>query len=150
MTLISVAVVSRPVNAHQSFTTRPAPITSDPRFTVPAYHTNPSAPQQKKNPCKTRTHHEGNLEQTAQLVLVLDTCLGVNQAALVRNRTVAADEDVVRDRLAEDFDLEHVCDDLLCLAVDVGVHQCDVVVARDDVPEGGEALFYPLDGDCVG
>ena len=37
MTLISVAVVSSPVNAHQSFTTRPAPKTSDPRFTVPAF-----------------------------------------------------------------------------------------------------------------
>jgi hypothetical protein len=38
ITLISVAVVSSPVNAHQSFTTNPAPITSDPRLTVPAYH----------------------------------------------------------------------------------------------------------------
>ena len=37
MTLISVAVVSNPVKAHQSFTTKPAPITSEPRFTVPAY-----------------------------------------------------------------------------------------------------------------
>ena len=37
MTLISVAVVSSPVKAHQSFTTRPAPKTSDPRFTVPAF-----------------------------------------------------------------------------------------------------------------
>jgi hypothetical protein len=37
MTLISVAVVSRPVKAHQSLTTSPAPITSDPRLTVPAY-----------------------------------------------------------------------------------------------------------------
>ena len=36
ITLISVAVVSRPVNAHQSFTTSPAPNTSDPRLTVPA------------------------------------------------------------------------------------------------------------------
>lgn len=39
MILISVAVVSRPVNAHQSFTTIPAPMTSDPRFTVPACKT---------------------------------------------------------------------------------------------------------------
>jgi len=41
MTLISVAVVSRPVNAHQSLTTSPAPTTSEPRLTVPAlfgYH----------------------------------------------------------------------------------------------------------------
>jgi hypothetical protein len=36
MTLISVAVVSSPVKAHQSLTTRPAPMTSEPRFTVPA------------------------------------------------------------------------------------------------------------------
>jgi len=36
MTETSVAVVSNPVKAHQSLTTRPAPITSDPRLTVPA------------------------------------------------------------------------------------------------------------------
>lgn len=36
ITLISIAVVSKPVNAHQSLTTRPAPITSEPRLTVPA------------------------------------------------------------------------------------------------------------------
>mmetsp|Transcript_5787 Transcript_5787/g.19485 ORF Transcript_5787/g.19485 Transcript_5787/m.19485 type:complete len:240 (-) Transcript_5787:148-867(-) len=35
-TCISVAVVSRPQNAHQSLTTMPAPITSEPRFKVPA------------------------------------------------------------------------------------------------------------------
>ena len=37
ITLISVAVVSSPVKAHQSFTIKPAPMTSEPRFTVPAY-----------------------------------------------------------------------------------------------------------------
>lgn len=36
ITLISVAVVSRPVKAAQSLTTRPAPMTSEPRLTVPA------------------------------------------------------------------------------------------------------------------
>lgn len=36
MTDISVAVVSRPQKALQSFTTRPAPITSEPRLMVPA------------------------------------------------------------------------------------------------------------------
>jgi hypothetical protein len=35
-TAISVEVVSRPQNAVQSFTTKPPPITSLPRFTVPA------------------------------------------------------------------------------------------------------------------
>ena len=32
----SVEVVSKPQNAHQSFTTKPAPIASLPLFTVPA------------------------------------------------------------------------------------------------------------------
>lgn len=36
MTDTSVAVVSSPAKAHQSFTTIPAPMTSDPRLTVPA------------------------------------------------------------------------------------------------------------------
>ena len=48
ITLISVAVVSSPVKAHQSLTTKPAPITSDPRFTVPAFLKN----QIKLNPIK--------------------------------------------------------------------------------------------------
>jgi hypothetical protein len=33
----SVLVVSKPANALQSFTTKPPPITSEPRLTVPAY-----------------------------------------------------------------------------------------------------------------
>jgi len=37
ITDISVEVVSNPQNALQSFTTIPAPMTSEPRFTVPAY-----------------------------------------------------------------------------------------------------------------
>lgn len=36
MTEFSVAVVSKPTNADQSFATSPAPTTSLPRFTVPA------------------------------------------------------------------------------------------------------------------
>lgn len=36
ITVNSVAVVSKPAKAHQSFTTNPAPTTSLPLFTVPA------------------------------------------------------------------------------------------------------------------
>ena len=76
--------------------------------------------------------------------------LGVYETALVRDRGIAAHEDVIGDRLAEDLDLEHVGDDLLRLAVDVRVHERDVVVARDDVPERGQALLDALDGDGFG
>lgn len=73
----------------------------------------------------------------------------MHEPALVGDRAVAADEDVVCDGLPEDLDLQHIRDDLLRLAVDVGVHQRDVVVARDDVPEGGQPLLHALDGHGV-
>ena len=71
------------------------------------------------------------------------------ETALVRDCAVAPDEDVVGDGLSEDLDFEHVGDDLLCLAVDVWVHERDVVVACDDVSEGGQSLFDALDRDGV-
>ena len=73
----------------------------------------------------------------------------MDEAALVRDCTIRADEDVVRDRLTEDFDFEDVRDDLLRLAVDVRVHQRDMVVARDHVSERREPLFDALERDGV-
>ena len=73
----------------------------------------------------------------------------MDEATLISDRAVRADEDVVRDRLAEDFDFEHVRDDLLRLAVDVRVHQGDMIVARDDVTERRETLFDALECDGV-
>ncbi len=59
----------------------------------------------------------------------------MDEAALVGDRAIAADENVVRDGLPEDFDLEDIGDDLFRFPVDVGVHEGDVVVARDDISE---------------
>ena len=73
----------------------------------------------------------------------------MDEPSLVRDRAVRADEDVFCDSLAEDLDLQYVRDDLLRLAVDVGVHERDVVVACDDVAERGEALLDALEGDGV-
>lgn len=145
MTLISVAVVSRPVKAHQSLTTRPAPMTSEPRLTVPAFRGSGGWDEETI----TRTYDQRNLEQTAELVLVLYARFWMHEATLVGDGTIASDEDVVGDGLAEDVDLEHVCDDFLGLAIEIGVYECDVVVAGDDVSECGETLLDALDGDCV-
>ena len=76
------------------------------------------------------------MQQATELILVLYARLGVYESALVRDCAIGANKDVIRDRLAEDLDLEHVRDDLLRLAVDVGMHEGDVVVARDHVAEG--------------
>ena len=73
----------------------------------------------------------------------------MNEPSLVRDRAVRADEDIFGDSLAEDLDLEDVRDDLLRLAVDVGMYERDMIVACDNVTERGETLLDTLEGDGV-
>jgi hypothetical protein len=73
----------------------------------------------------------------------------MDKATLICDCTIRADEDVVRERLAEDLDLEDVRDDFLRLAVNVRVHQRDVVVAGDHIPERREPLLDALEGNGV-
>jgi hypothetical protein len=89
--------------------------------------------------------HQRHLQETAQLILVLDRRLGVYEAAGIRQRHVGAREDVGGDGLAEDLDAERVGDDLFRLALEVGVDERDVVVAADDVAKRRQALFDALD-----
>ena len=73
----------------------------------------------------------------------------MHDATLIRDDGIGADEHVVGDCLPENLNLEHVRDDLLRLAVDVWVHERNVVVARDNVPQGRQPLLYSLDRDSV-
>jgi hypothetical protein len=91
------------------------------------------------------THDQRHLKQTAQLLLLNPRRARVNKSTLVAQSTVRPDEDIVRDRLPEDLDLEDVGDDLLRLTVNVRVDERDVVVACNDVSEGRETLLDALD-----
>lgn len=71
------------------------------------------------------------------------------QTTLVAEGHVAADEDVVGNGLPEDLDTEDVGDDLLCLALKIGVNEGDVVVGDDDVTERRQTLLYALNLDLV-
>jgi hypothetical protein len=74
----------------------------------------------------------------------------MDEASPVRDRAVRANKDVLGDGPTEDFDFEDACDYLLRrLAVDVGVHEHGMVVARDNVAECGETFFDTLKGDSV-
>jgi hypothetical protein len=46
--------------------------------------------------------------------------------------------------LSENFNTEHVGDYFFGFALEIGVHEGDVVIGDDDVAEGGEAFFYSL------
>ena len=81
------------------------------------------------------TYHKRYLQQTTQLVLILDAGLRVHETALVGDDGIAADKHVVGDCLSENLNLKHVRDDLLRFSVDVWVDERDVVVARDHIAE---------------
>ncbi len=150
MTLISVAVVSSPVNAHQSLTTRPAPSTSDPRLTVPACKSMNTIRSCIPYCFLWVTYHERYLQQATKLVLVLNAGLRVHDATLIRDHGVTAHQHVVGDGLPEDLHLQHIRDDFLRFPVNIWVDQGNIIVARDDVPECRQSLLYPLDRDCIG
>ena len=71
----------------------------------------------------------------------------MDEATLICDCTIGADEDVVRDRLTEHLDFEDVSDDLLRLAINVRVNERDVVITRDHISESGKPLFDALKGD---
>ena len=122
----SVEVVSSPQNATQSLTMSPPPITSLPRFTVPAYRpttrararndvgSGPTQPLSSRlRRVGNRTYHERDLEKRRELVLVLHARARVHEAALVAQAAVRPDQHLVGDRVPEDLHLERVGDDLL-------------------------------------
>jgi hypothetical protein len=59
----------------------------------------------------------------------------MNKASLICYGTVASNEDIIGNHLPEDFDLQYVCDDLLCLAINVWVNEGDIVITRDYVSQ---------------
>lgn len=159
ITLISVAVVSIPVNAHQSFTTRPAPITSAPRFTVPAYKERDEmsvAAQRSKitshgsrvasgqGMIESITYHQRYLKQTREFFLTLYTRLWVNESTLVTQRAITSNKNVISHRLSKDFDFQHVRDNLLRLTIYIRMYECDMIVTGYNISQRGQPFFDSL------
>jgi hypothetical protein len=74
----------------------------------------------------------------------------MHNAALIAQRHVASRQHVVGDRLPEHLDAQYICYDFLSFALNVRVHEGNVVVATYYVAEGWETLFNPLYLDGVG
>jgi hypothetical protein len=81
--------------------------------------------------------------------LTLYACLRMYQSTLIAQSAIASYEDVVGDSLSEYFDLEDIRDNFLCFPVNVWMHQCDVIIACDDIPQSGKTLFNPLESNSV-
>jgi hypothetical protein len=77
------------------------------------------------------------LQQTTQLILILNARLWMDDPALICDRTIATHEDIVGDGLTENLDFKHIGDYLFGFPIDIWMHEGDVVVACDDVSERG-------------
>jgi hypothetical protein len=93
--------------------------------------------------------HQRDLKQAAQLILVLNTRLGMDEAPGIAQGHVRAGQDIVCDGLAKDLDAEDVGNDFLRLAFNVRMYEGYAVVCADDVAKSREPLFYSLDLDVV-
>jgi len=143
----SVAVVSRPT---QSVSIHSLNLPNRPKHTS---NSHPVVDDHSRANDRAPTIHTArnkrNLQQTRQLVLVLNARLRMHNTALIAQRHITAREHIICDRLPEDLDAQRVCYYLFRFALNVRVYECDVVVATYYVAEGGEALFYSLDLDGV-
>jgi hypothetical protein len=95
------------------------------------------------------TRHQRDLEQRAQFIEILDSGTGVNQASLVSDLAVRANQGVTSNRLAKHFNAKHIRYYVLGVSVQVGVHQGHVVVADDAVAQGGQTLLDSLDDNAI-
>jgi hypothetical protein len=77
------------------------------------------------------------LQQTTQLILILNARFWMDDPTLICDRRVTAHKDIVGDGLPENLDFEHVGDNLFGFPIDIRMHESDVVVARDDISERG-------------
>jgi hypothetical protein len=71
------------------------------------------------------------------------------QTTLVAQSAVGSDKDVIGNSLSEDLDLQDIGNDLLSLTVDIGVNQCNVVVAGNNIAQSRKSLLNALDGNRV-
>jgi len=81
------------------------------------------------------TSYKRHLEQTRQLVLILNACLWVHDTTLIAQSHVASCEHIVRDGLPEHLHAQHIGYDLLCFAFYIRVYESDVIVATYYVAE---------------
>lgn len=73
----------------------------------------------------------------------------MNEATLVGECAVAANEWLSCDRCLEGLDAEHILNDLFGDLVNLGVHQSDMVVSCDNVSERRKSFFDSLDADAL-
>jgi len=95
------------------------------------------------------TRHQRHLQQRGQLLLVLDRRLRVNETTLIADTAVRSHKRILCDRLAKHLHPESIHDYLLRLAIQVWMHERNVIVTRDNVTERRQSFLHALKVDGV-
>lgn len=91
-----------------------------------------------------------DLEKRCQLLLVLDRGFGMDNGALIRERTIRADENIAGNRLPKHLDTENVDNDFLGFFVEIGMDQSDVIIANNHITKRRKTLLDTLHYDSIG
>lgn len=123
-------------------------MTSEPRFTVPAFRGSRSIylPDKKRD---KGAYNQRYLEETTQFILILYTCFWVHETTLIRDRTVTSNENVFCNCLPENLNFEDIGNNFFGLPVYIWVYHGDVIVARDNISQCRETFFDTLNRDSV-
>ena len=123
-------------------------MTSEPRFTVPAFRGLRSIylPDKKRD---KGAYHQRYLEETTQFILILYTCFWVHETTLIRDRAITSNKNVFCNCLPENLNLEDISNNFFGLPVYIWVDHGDVIVARDNISQCRETFFDTLNRDSV-
>ena len=96
-----------------------------------------------------RTGNQRHLQQRGQFFLLLNRCFRMNDAALIGEQRVAADENAIGNGLPKALDVQCIREDLFGFLVQIGMDESDVIVAGNDIAQRRQTLFAPSEANVV-
>ena len=96
-----------------------------------------------------RTGNQRYLQQRGEFFLLLNRCFRMNDATLIGEQRIAADENAIGDGLSKALDVQCIREDLFGFLVQIGMDERDVIVAGNDISQRRQTLFAPSQTNVV-
>jgi hypothetical protein len=91
----------------------------------------------------------GTWQQTGQFFNVFHGRTGMDHTSLIGEFTIRSDQRLSTDSLSKDFDSQNIRNDIFSFAINIGMHKCYMIIARNDIAQGRETFFDTLYDDTV-
>lgn len=84
---------------------------------------------------------ERDLQEIREFIEFFNGSKRMDKSTSIIDDAVRANEDIIRDCRAEDFNSKSICDDFLTFLVEIRVDECNVVIRNHTVAKCGQSLF---------